>query len=77
MTCRFVQHDQEISVADYFLKSYKKKITMPKQPLFLIKVADNSHHLPTEFCLLDGVPDSVRKSAGMREALMQTRVRPD
>jgi hypothetical protein len=50
---------------------------MPKQPLFLIKIAEHSHHLPTEFCLLDGVPDSVRKSAGMREALMQTRVRPD
>jgi hypothetical protein len=44
--------------------------------MFLVKVADKSHYLPTEFCLLDGVPDSVRKGPGMRDALAQTRIDP-
>lgn len=44
--------------------------------MFLVKVAEKSHYLPTEFCLLDGVPDSVRKGPGMRDALAQTRIDP-
>jgi len=44
--------------------------------MFLVKVADKEFFLPTEFCLLDGVPDSVRKSMGMRDALSQTRIEP-
>lgn len=44
--------------------------------MFLIKAAGNEFYLPTEFCLLDGVPESVRKGAGMRDALAQTRIEP-
>ena len=44
--------------------------------MFLIKAAGNEFFLPTEFCLLDGVPESVRKGAGMRDALAQTRIEP-
>ena len=44
--------------------------------MFVVKVADQEQFLPTEFCLLDGVPDSVRKGPGMREALAQTRIDP-
>jgi hypothetical protein len=29
-----------------------------------------------EFCLIDGVPDEVRKGRGMRDALAQTRITP-
>jgi|LauGreDrversion4_2_1035121.scaffolds.fasta_scaffold62233_4 hypothetical protein len=65
-----------ISVADYFLKTYNKRITMAKQPMFLVKVAEREFFLPTEFCLLDGVPDSVRKGPGMRDALAKTRIDP-
>jgi len=65
-----------ISVADYFLKTYNKRITMAKQPMFLVKVAEREFYLPTEFCLLDGVPDSVRKGPGMRDALAKTRIDP-
>lgn len=65
-----------ISVADYFLKTYNKRITMTKQPMFLVKVAEREFFLPTEFCLLDGVPDSVRKGPGMRDALAKTRIDP-
>ena len=65
-----------ISVAEYFLKTYNKRITMAKQPMFLVKVAEKEFFLPTEFCLLDGVPDSVRKGPGMRDALAKTRIEP-
>jgi len=68
--------DEKISVAAYFQQAYGKRISDNKQPLFLIKVADQFHHLPTEFCLIDGVPDSIRKSAGMRDALQATRMNP-
>jgi hypothetical protein len=66
-----------VSVADYFLRTYNKRITQPKQPMFLVKVAEKEFYLPTEFCLLDGVPDSVRKGPGMRDALAQTRIDPE
>ena len=52
-------------------------MTNGKQPLFLVKVTDQDYYLPPEFCMLDGVPESIRKSAGMRDALAQTRIRPD
>lgn len=34
-------------------------------------------HLPPEFCLLDGVPDSVRKGREMREAMQTIRITPE
>lgn len=34
------------------------------------------NYLPPEFCIIDGVPDSVRKGAGMRDALSRTRCNP-
>jgi hypothetical protein len=72
----FEHQGDVISVAEYFLRCYNKKITVQKQPMFLVQVAGKSHYLPTEFCLLDGVPDSVRKGPGMRDALAQTRIDP-
>ena len=76
-----IQHTFEhngtiVSVAEYFARVYGKKITQPKQPLFLVKVAGNDTMLPTEFCLLDNVPDYVRKSPAMRDALALTRIDP-
>lgn len=65
-----------VSVAEYFSRVYGKKITQPKQPLFSVKVAGNDTMLPTEFCLLDNVPDHVRKSPAMRDALALTRIDP-
>ena len=49
---------------------------MSSQPMFVVKAADRMFHLPTEFCLMDGVPDSVRKGPGMRDALAKTRIDP-
>ena len=73
---KFDHSDEKISIADYFMRTYKKRITDPKQPLFLVKAAQREFYLPTEFCLIDGVPDSVRKGAGMRDALAHTRISP-
>jgi hypothetical protein len=44
--------------------------------MFLVKIAEKDYYLPTEFCLLDGISDSVRKGPGMRDALAQTRINP-
>ena len=74
---QFMYNDKMVSVAEYFSEVYDKQVTDGNQPLFLVKVTDQDYYLPPEFCMLDGVPDSIRKSAGMREALAQTRIRPD
>ena len=73
---KFMYGDKMVSVAEYFSQVYDKKITDFKQPLFLVKVTDQDYYLPTEFCMLDGVPDAVRKSPGMRDALARTRIDP-
>lgn len=73
----FEQHGEKISIAEYFARTYKKHITDKNQPLFLVKVAQKEFYLPTEFCLLDGVPESTRKGMGMRDALAHTRITPE
>jgi hypothetical protein len=65
-----------INLAQYFANVYNKTIKDVKQPLFVIKIADQVHYLPPEFCLVDGVSDSMRKSPGMREALKRTHITP-
>ena len=47
------------------------------QPCFLVRITDQEYYLPPEFCLLDGVEDSIRKGAGMRDALAMTRTSPN
>ena len=39
------------------------------QPLFKIKNREDFIFIPTEFALVDGVPDAIRKGPGMRDAL--------
>ena len=73
---KFDYNGKKISVAEYFSQVYDKKITDFNQPLFLVKVTDQDYYLPPEFCMLDGVPDSIRKSPGMRDALARTRIDP-
>ena len=76
VTKKFQVGDTEISVADYFKNHYGMSICEPRQPLFLIKIGEQMNYLPPEFCIIDGVPDSVRKGAGMRDALARTRINP-
>lgn len=66
---KFMYNDKMITVAEYFSSVYGKNISDYNQPLFLVKVTDQDYYLPTEFCMLDGVPESIRKGAGMRDAL--------
>ena len=44
------------SIAEYFLNTYKLKVTDKKQPLFLTKINGKDCHLCPEFCTVDGVP---------------------
>lgn len=74
--CIFEYNGGEISVAEYFAQAYQKEVRDPKQPLFRVQISDNEYFLPSEFCILDGVPDSIRKGPGMRDALARTRITP-
>lgn len=65
------------NVADYFKKVYQKIVTQANQPLLKVKAGDTDAYLPSEFCLLDGVSDSIRASPLMRDALKETRTTPD
>lgn len=52
------------------------KITQENQPLFVVKVGQMICHLPTEFCLVDGVPDYIKASPKMRIARSHTLTEP-
>jgi hypothetical protein len=54
---------EKVSVAAYFNATYKLKVSDPEQPIFLVRNNGHDCYLPPEFCLLDGVPDAIRKSA--------------
>ena len=72
----FIYNGEEIQLAKYFQQTYNKICTDHHQPCFLVKMGEQETLLPSEFCLLDGVPDSIRKGAGMRDALAMTRISP-
>lgn len=64
-------------MADYFSQTYGKEVRDFDQPLIQIKVQEQYIYIPPEFVLIDGVPDAIRKSPGMRDALAMTRVSPN
>lgn len=72
----FNYNGKDVTIAEYFEIVYKLRVTDPRQPLFVIKMSQDYLYLPPEFTILDGVPDSVRKGAGMRDALQQTKLTP-
>ncbi len=72
----FESQGRPMTVAEYFAATYQLQVTQPKQPLFVVRMGETRMHLPTEFCLTDGVPDSMRRGREMRDAMAQTRVRP-
>lgn len=76
-TYEFVWNDAPVKLAQYFATAYNKIVTDFNQPCFLIRITDKDYFLPSEFCLLDGVEDSIRKGAGMRDALAMTRTTPN
>ena len=77
VTMVFDYKGKETSVAQYFDMCYGLRLKCMKQPLFMIKNQDRNFYLPPELCLVDGVPDDIRKGRGMRDALAQTRITPE
>jgi len=68
---------QKISVAKYFYKTYNLKITDKRQPMLIVRAQGHACSIPSEFCLVDGVPDSIRSNpAAMRTLLGQVRQNP-
>ena len=49
------------SIAGYFSKTYKMKVKVFNQPLFQVKINGKDCHIPTEFCTIDGVPETIRE----------------
>lgn len=76
-TKKFVYNNVEICVSQYMKDVYNKNITDHAQPLIIVKHGDQMIHLPPEFCRIDGVPDSIRASPGMRDCLAICRVNPE
>lgn len=52
-------------------------MTQGDQPMFSVNIAGRVCYLPSEFCLIDGIPDSLKKGPGMRDALAKTRINPE
>lgn len=68
---------QKISVAKYFYKTYNRKITEKRQPMLIVRAQGHNCSIPSEFCIIDGVPDSIRSNPGsMRELLGKVRQNP-
>lgn len=66
-----------MSVAEYFNKTYNLEFSDLKQPLIVATIGEKDFYLPTEFCTIDGVPESIRRdSYKMREVLSSCRKSP-
>lgn len=64
-------------MAAYFYKTYNKKITDKRQPMIIIKTGGKEVAIPSEFCLTDGVPDSIKSNPmAMRTLLGKVRQDP-
>ena len=73
---KFMHNGEEKSVAEYLMEVYQKAVTDFNQPLIVVKHGDDMIHLAPEFCRIDGVPESIRASPGMRDCLAATRTTP-
>ena len=50
-------------MAKYFYKTYNLKISDKRQPMLIVSFGGRQVSLPSEFCLIDGVPDSIRNNS--------------
>lgn len=65
-------------MAKYFLNQYKMKISDKAQPMLIANQNGREISLIPEFCLLDGVPDSIRNnSKHMRTLLNKVKQNPE
>jgi hypothetical protein len=73
-----MQDKSKISVAKYFLKTYNLKITDKDQPMLVMTQQGKPIYVPSEFCIMDGVPESIKRNGrDMRVLLGKTRQDPD
>jgi hypothetical protein len=61
---------QTISVAKYFYKTYDLKVTDKRQPMLIVSFQGREVSLPSEFCLIDGVPDSIKNNSRAMRTLL-------
>lgn len=47
----------KMNVAKYFYQTYKMKISDKRQPMIMVHMSGKPCYIPSEFCLVDGVPD--------------------
>ena len=67
-----------MNIIDYYQKMYSMKITDKEQPLFLVKLNDQTCRIPPEFCIIDGVPQSIKEDGfKMRNMLTACRKNPN
>jgi hypothetical protein len=73
-----MQDGTKISVAKYFYKEYGLKIKNKRQPMIYVKSGKDRYlKIPSEFCLVDGVPDQIRSNPkDMRTLLGEVRYNP-
>lgn len=73
----FIYNGQEISIAQYMHDVYGKEVKDFNQPLIMVKHGEEYIYLTPEFCRIDGVPEQIRASPGMRDALAVCRTTPE
>jgi hypothetical protein len=69
----------KISVAKYFFQEYGLKIKDKKQPMVFVKKGKDQYlKIPSEYCMVDGVPDTIKGNPmSMRKLLGTTRTNPE
>jgi len=73
-----LKNGDKMSVAEYFYKTYKLKVCDHNQPMVVIGHGTKIINIPSEFCLRDGVPDSVRNCGkSMRQLLNSVKQSPN
>lgn len=58
------------TIAEYFLKTHKIKLTVKDQPLFYTEINDRECYLPPELCVMDGIPSDIRENKTMMRKIM-------
>lgn len=68
----------QITVAEYFKKTYKKNLTKKDQPLFVSKLNGKEIYIPSELCTLDGISDDLRNDKrALKDVMGEFRRNPN
>ncbi len=67
-----LKNGEKMSVAKYFYQTYNLKVSDKKQPMLIVSQGGRNIQIPSEFCLTDGVPDSIRNCSRSMRTLLGT-----